>query len=853
MEEKLQCWEILQCDKKECPAHVSENLHCWLMADTMGCNRTHGTLLGKIELCLECEVFKLNMDTTALHVSCKTVAEQFSRAQAKLKKRDDELAAVSLEMALGLSEVFEALKKIAAGDPLVRIKEDSSLELISKLKQLVNKTAADMAEIIDLSHEFAIGLAEHFDVLHRVTTGDLAARISGESEIELVRLLKQVTNQTIRSVQQEITTRKRIATNLRKSEERFRTFAEKAPTGITIMGPDLRYEYINPTFVEIFGYTPKDIPDKNAWFKKAYPDEAYRNEVISRWEKYSSPACKPGEIQHLTLTVRCKDGRDKVISFRTVILKEGKHFVTYADITEREQAQAAIRASEEKYRTLIDNIQDGVFIVQDYKYAFVNEALAKMVGFSAAEMIGMDFLNTIAPEDLEMVIDRHVNRESGNQVDREYEFCMLHKDRLTRVPANIHVDSLIYQNKVTMIGTIKDITERKRAEKNKRKLETRLQRASKMEAIGTLAGGVAHDLNNILSGIVSYPELILMDLAEGHPLRKPIMTIQKSGERATAIVQDLLTLARRGVASTEIVDLNHILEGYLRSPEYDLLYNFYPEIRLESRLDNDLMNILGSPVHLSKTVMNLVSNAAEAMPAGGTITISTENQYVDHSLKGYEDVKEGDYVVLQVSDSGVGISPKDMDQIFEPFYTKKVMGRSGTGLGMAVVWGTVKDHNGYIDIQSIEGHGATFTLYFPVTRKQIPDAKKNIGIENLMGNGEAILVVDDVPEQREIATAMLAKMGYKATAVSGGLEALTYLKANAVELVVLDMIMDPGIDGLETFRRIRKLKPGQKAIIASGFSETDRVKEAQQIGAGEYVKKPYSVEKLCRAVQRALE
>ena len=378
---------------------------------------------------------------------------------------------------------------------------------------------------------------------------------------------------------------------------------------------------------------------------------------------------------------------------------------------------------------------------------------------------------------------------------------------------------------VLCIGT--DITELKRAGQEKRELEARLQRAQKMEAIGTLAGGVAHDLNNILSGIVSYPELLLMDIPADSPQRKPILTIQKSGERAAAIVQDLLTLARRGVVTTKVVNLNSIISEYLISPEYENLKIYHPNVKITTDFEANLLNILASPVHLSKTVMNLVSNAAEAIPDRGEIIISTENRYVDKFIAGYDEVKEGDYVTLSVSDTGVGIPSQDLERIFEPFYTKKVMGKSGTGLGRAVVWGTIKDHKGYIDVKSTEDKGTKFTLYFPVVRQELPSDKSILSFEDIMGKGEYILIVDDIEEQREIASEMLKKLGYSVDSVSSGEEAVDYIKKNSVDLLVLDMIMGPGIDGLDTYKKIRELNPGQKAIIASGFSETERVKEAK--------------------------
>jgi signal transduction histidine kinase/CheY-like chemotaxis protein/HAMP domain-containing protein len=418
---------------------------------------------------------------------------------------------------------------------------------------------------------------------------------------------------------------------------------------------------------------------------------------------------------------------------------------------------------------------------------------------------------------------------------------------------NWHLDEINFANSVAdIIGLAIGAANRKVALEEKAQLTSRLRRAEKMEAIGTLAGGVAHDLNNILSGIVSYPELLLLKLPEDSSLREPVNTIFKSGKRAATIVQDLLTLARRGLAVTEVVNLNGIVEEFLQSPEYSKMFSYHPRIRIKTRLEPELLNVLGSPVHLAKALMNLVSNAAEAMDEEGRIVISTRNCYIDRPFKGYDVVNEGDYAALTVRDTGTGIPPEDLNRIFEPFYTKKKMGRSGTGLGMAVVWGTVKDHQGYIDFDSREGDGSRFTLYFPVTRKSREDASAK-SMEAYMGKGETVLVVDDVEEQRKIASAILTTLGYRVQSVESGEAAVQYIDHTSVDLMVLDMIMDPGMDGLDTYQQVLQRRPNQKAIIASGFSETDRIREVLRLGASSYLKKPYTIEKIGTAIRSALD
>ncbi len=407
---------------------------------------------------------------------------------------------------------------------------------------------------------------------------------------------------------------------------------------------------------------------------------------------------------------------------------------------------------------------------------------------------------------------------------------------------------------VTNAKLKREINNRKRTEQERLRLEAELLRAQKMEAVGTLAGGVAHDLNNILSGLVSYPELLLLDIPEDNPMYDPLVTIKKSGEKASAIVQDLLTLARRGIPVKESVQLNDIIREYFHSPEFFKLQGRFPHVTLDHHLVPVLSPISGSPVHLAKSIMNLVTNAFEAIGEQGKVKVTTKGRYLDKPLRGYSSVEPGNYVVLTVKDTGVGMTRSEIDKIFEPFYTNKKMGSSGTGLGMTVVWGTVQDHDGYIVIDSRPGQGTAIRLYFPASDEDITDngAKKIPEVVVPRGKGEKILVIDDIVEQREIAVRMLERLGYNVQAVASGEDALSFIRDQRVDLMLIDMVMDPGIDGLETYRQARNLYPGQKAIIASGYSESDRVRKAQDLGAGKYIKKPYSLDRIARAIQDEL-
>lgn len=397
-----------------------------------------------------------------------------------------------------------------------------------------------------------------------------------------------------------------------------------------------------------------------------------------------------------------------------------------------------------------------------------------------------------------------------------------------------------------------EIEERKLAQQERLRLEAELLRTEKMELLGRLAGGVAHDLNNVLSGIVSYPDLLLLTLSPESEMHGPLENIRRAGKRAAAIVQDLLTLARRGITQKENVQLNNIILAHLQSPEFITLQKNYPGVTVEARLAPDLQSISGSPVHLEKVVMNLLINSFEAIEKEGTVVVESENRYVDSPIQGYDTTIPGKYVVLVVSDSGMGISPENLDKIFEPFYSSKILGRSGTGLGMTVVWSTIKDHGGYVDLRSSLGSGTTITVFLPAHENDnIPRiAPRPQAIER--GDGQTILLVDDDQDQRLLGKSILTTLGYQVETVASGEQTIDLLKGRSVELVLLDMIMKGGMDGLDTYRNILEIRPQQKVIIVSGYSETERIKKAMALGVRRYLKKPYTLESLASVIHEEL-
>ena len=555
-------------------------------------------------------------------------------------------------------------------------------------------------------------------------------------------------------------------------------------------------------------------------------------------------------LKIVTATKALKDERADLIRISEKLKEE---------IVDRMRSEKALFQSEQKYRLLAENIQDVIWMMDmDLNFTYVSPYIKKMIGLDSSEYLKLPLKKMMTPESLSKVFDEYNIQCNLNQ-DSEYheESCsmeleLLHKDG-SSVWAEVTASFIIGKDgkPVGILGVAHDITERLRAEEEKQELQESLSRSKKMEALGTLAGGVAHDLNNVLSGVVSYPDLLLLDLPENSTFRKPVEMIRESGQKAASIVNDLLTLARRGVHTLDVLNLNNLIEEYLSSPEYYRLESFHSLIEVETQLDSNLLNVLGSPIHLSKTIMNLVSNSAEAISGQGKITITTENKHFDPKINS-RDFQKGDYVILKVSDSGAGIPAEDLQRIFEPFFTKKKMGHSGTGLGMAVVWGTVEDHNGLIDVKSVEGRGTQITIILPATRKELLNSKPPNPLDDYKGNGETLLIVDDSKDQRQIATKIIEQLGYIAKSTESGENAVEIMRNQKVDLLILDMIMDPGIDGLETYKQIKKIHPNQKAIITSGYAESERAIMAQQIGVGSYLKKPYTVQNLARAIKTEL-
>lgn len=518
------------------------------------------------------------------------------------------------------------------------------------------------------------------------------------------------------------------------------------------------------------------------------------------------------------------------------------------EVTDRARAEKKLEKAVDELSAVLDTINCGVLFMDDkLRTRIVNRAFCELWG------VPKDF-DVNRPSMRELL---EYNRHNSIYNITEEEFDQYMDEREAQVRQGTIAPMLLerkdgkilqYQCVVLPDGwrmlTYFDITELKNT-------QDKLSQSQKMEAIGMMAGGVAHDLNNILSGIVSYPDLLLTKLPENSEMRKPLEVIKESGQRASEVVADLLTVARGVAGSHEICSLNTLLSDYLESPEGKKMFSLHPNVQLNTDLAPDLRNISCSSIHIKKCLMNLLINSAEAIDGPGIIHIETRNQYIDVPVAENQYMNPGEYAVMRITDTGKGIAKDDITHIFEPFYTKKVLGRSGTGLGLAIVWNTVQEHNGTITVTS-NIQGTSFLLYFPITREKLSNREATVELAQLMGNGELILVVDDEKQQRDIGCQMLSALNYQVEKVNNGEEALAFVRNHLVDLIILDMIMDPGINGRQTYEKIIAEHPGQRALIVSGFSENEEVKKAQALGAGSFIRKPYTIEQIGIAVKKNL-
>ncbi len=642
---------------------------------------------------------------------------------------------------------------------------------------------------------------------------------------------------TILLVCEDITEKKLAEDALKESEERYRRLVENSPIPIAVHCEG-RWVYGNRAALRLIGARRMEDVLNLPVIHIVHPK--YRKKVAQRIKQVIEERKETPPFEEKMIRL---DG--KIIDVEVMGIPIDYHgkpaaLIVGQDITERKKTEEALRKSEQRFRDLFDNAPD-MYIILDPQATVLdfNKRGLNILGYKREEIIGKNITGFIDPEDLEQAasVMKHI-AETGSP-PKNIEVRLIDKQgKRIWVSKEFSLVKDDEGNLQSIRVVCRDITERKQ-------LQAQLERAQRLETAGQVAGQIAHDFNNLLAPLTAYPILIREQLPDGHPALELVEEIESSASKIAEINQQLLALGRRGHYTMEPIDLNDLIEKVVLSQ------NIPHTIKIKQEFASDLFFIKGGSAQLIRAFTNLIRNAIEAMPTGGTLTIRTRNVYLDQPLTRYQTIERGEYVQLEISDTGVGIEPDIIDKIFDPFFTTKKMDRiRGSGLGLSIVHSIMEDHRGYITVDSTPGKCTTFTLYFPVTREftaEIPEE-----VKKTRGGSEKILVVDDDPVQRRVACQILKRLGYYVHAVSSGEEAVRYIKKHPQDLIVLDMVMD-GIDGTETYRQILKQRPRQKAIIVSGFAMSQRVQEALRLGAGSFVSKPVSFNELAAAVRNELD
>lgn len=510
------------------------------------------------------------------------------------------------------------------------------------------------------------------------------------------------------------------------------------------------------------------------------------------------------------------------------------------DITEKRRAEEALRESEEKYRSLVDHAIDAIYIAQDGMVKFPNPSTLAMTGYSEEDYATIPFVNFIHPEDRDMVVERHQKRLRGEEVPSPYSFRIINKAGETRW---VHLNAVLtdWEKRPAILCFMRDVTSHKN-------LEAQVQQAQKMEAVGTLAGGIAHDFNNLLQSILGYTEILLMDKKISHATHD-LAQIKRAAQRGGELTQQLLTFSRKVQSRLRPVNLNQEVFQVEK-----LLKRTIPKmIEIELRLAGGLKNINADPAQIEQILMNLAINSRDAMPEGGRLVIATEEVALDEAFcKNHLEAKPGEYVQLTVSDTGHGMDQETIKHILDPFFTTKGVGK-GTGLGLAMVYGIVKNHHGYIRCESEPGKGTTFRIYFPAIQEEnvVESFKEDQGIE---GGSETILLVDDEEPIRNLGEQIFSTYGYTVIKAPDGESALNlYQKKNDdIDLVILDLIM-PGMGGKKCLERLLEINPNAKVVIASGYSPEGSGEDFLKMGAKNFITKPFNMKEMLRVVRDVLD
>ncbi|HEX7538771.1 MAG TPA: PAS domain S-box protein [Syntrophales bacterium] len=636
--------------------------------------------------------------------------------------------------------------------------------------------------------------------------------------------------------------KKRVAEleqTLQNERDTFGTIIQKSPYGILLLGEKGKFLYINPEFVRITGYALEDVPTGKEWFLQAFPDENYRNKALEIWKAdMAANIVGSARVFHIS----CRDGNIKVLEFRAARIDESRAMVMLTDITDRKRIEYALIESEERFRILSDNSPVGIALARpDGVFEYMNPRFTEIFGYTIEDFPDNEtFLKRIFPNPSYRDLVRYFYREDLENFVKSRKVG----ERVVTVRTRGGSDRIMHSRMVILgngkqLMTFEDITDIK-------KMEAELFHAQNMEAVATLAGGIAHAFNNILMGIQGYTALMISETKADHPAYSRLKRIEKQVKSGSDLTSQLLAFSSGGRYEVKPCSMNDLIEKTSNA-----FGQTRKDIKIHKALETDIWATEIDQAQIEQVLINLYVNAQQAMPRGGDVTLKTRNVTLDEAYVRNYKVKPGNYVMLTVTDTGVGIDDRAKERIFEPFFTTREMGH-GRGLGLASAYGIIRGHQGIINIYSEEGQGTTFNIFLPATEKAA--VKETVPPKGLLVGSETILFVDDEDVIIDVNREIMESLGYKVVAAKSGQEALeVYRKLQGkINLIILDMIM-PGMDGEATYDSLKKVNPEIRVILSSGYSKNEQAKAILEKGCQAFIQKPFSISDLSMTIRQVLD
>lgn len=640
----------------------------------------------------------------------------------------------------------------------------------------------------------------------------------------------------ILGIARDITERKLAEKALKESGAKYKQIVDHAPAGIyEVDMRTMKFSSVNDIICRVSGYSREELLSMgpaDIITEKSQPILAERTSSLLNGRKIPSRA----EYQ-----IKAKDGRKiwalitSKFTYRNA--EPIRATVVISDIDDQKKTEAALRLSEEKYRLLVENANDAIFILQDGQIKFSNRK-AKQIG----KRLGVEFerfpiVDYIHPEDRDMIIERHRKRLKGLKLPHAYSFRLIGKDGRT-MWVEINTVKVNWKGEPATLNFLRDIT-------LQRKLEQQLQWSQKMEAVGTLAGGIAHDFNNLLMGIQGRTSLMLMETERLHPFYEHLKETENYVMRAAELTKQLLGFARGGKYEVKPTDLNDLVNESI-----NMFGRTKKEIAIEAKYQAHLHTVEVDRSQIDQVLLNIYVNGWQAMPGGGILYVQTANVELEQDFVKAYVVRPGQYAAVSISDTGVGMDEKVAKRVFDPFFTTKEKDR-GTGLGLASTYGIIKNHDGIITVDSKKGMGATFTIYLPASKKNIIETAP-IEQEILTGS-ETVLLVDDEKLIIDVGVELLKRMGYRVLTATHGNQAVeTYRQhKEAIAIVILDLVM-PQIGGGEIYDRLKEVDSNVKVLLSSGYSVDGQASEILNRGCDGFIQKPFRLDELSKKIRAIL-